>query len=270
MNRFQKDVYDLLPNQNKTIKLEGMMLPTSKDVFFRAKQQEIIERYVSARNFLAISAKDDLDDFSYFFEASDDEDANKYFKYKIKASFYEAALVFYNIIIDLSWTVCYVCAEYALYEKDTAQKFGGLVSIEDAVKMIRKAEEQVFNPDVKESPYIYLSKASIEYKKALDLVIEFWSNFKESSVRVNYNFIKHRGSPSYVETKNLTPKIFSFYDINKGETTQLPSAADDVRLELDLNKSIKELFDFDNNKLYSYVEELLELLEKSELRSPLV
>ena len=34
------------------------------------------------------------------------------FRMFLKAQLYEAALLFYNTVVDLSWTACYVSAEY--------------------------------------------------------------------------------------------------------------------------------------------------------------
>jgi len=39
---FNTNIHDLLPPKNFKVALAGMKLPNNKDIFFRAKQQEII------------------------------------------------------------------------------------------------------------------------------------------------------------------------------------------------------------------------------------
>ena len=111
--------------------------------------------------------------------------------------------MFYNIIVDLSWTLCYVSAEYVLYEKDKTIDFSGMLPIEEAYKALRKAENLVTNPNSQDNPFVYLKNMCPEFTPAIDLIIEFWQDFADSEIRKLYNFIKHKGKPNFDEIELL-------------------------------------------------------------------
>ena len=46
---FTGDIFALEPPANRKFSLIGATLPSSKDVYFRSKQKEIIEQYSAAR-----------------------------------------------------------------------------------------------------------------------------------------------------------------------------------------------------------------------------
>ena len=54
---FVNDIHSLLPSRNIKFSLEGVKLPNNKDLFFRAKQQEIIEWFLISKNFVTLIAK---------------------------------------------------------------------------------------------------------------------------------------------------------------------------------------------------------------------
>lgn len=107
--------------------------------------------------------------------------------------------MFYNVIVDLSWTLCYVSAEYALYEKDETINFSGMLPIEEAYAALRKAENIVTNPNSPDNPFVYLKSMYPGFAPAIDLIIEFWKNFADSNVRGLYNYVKHKGKPLFDE-----------------------------------------------------------------------
>lgn len=106
---FVNDIRSLLPLRSKRFNLVGTKLPNNKDIFFRAKQQEIFEQYEAARSFLQ---ETETDDWGHWFES--DEEHTPVFALIFTSHFFQAALMFYNIVVDLSWTLCYVSAEYIL------------------------------------------------------------------------------------------------------------------------------------------------------------
>lgn len=49
---FNREVFDLMPPSGKTFNLVGVKIPNDKDIFFRAKQKETLDRYQAARRFM--------------------------------------------------------------------------------------------------------------------------------------------------------------------------------------------------------------------------
>lgn len=109
---FNREVFDLMPPSRKTFNLVGVKIPNDKDIFFRAKQKETLDRYQAARRFMY---ELETNDWDHYFQKSPIDRANIYFQNVLKAQLYEAALLFYNTVVDLSWTACYVSAEYFIY-----------------------------------------------------------------------------------------------------------------------------------------------------------
>ena len=56
-------------------------------------------------------------------------------------------MIYYNIVVDLSWVACYLAAEYALTQKGKRINFGGMYTIEESYDLLRKAENLVTNPN---------------------------------------------------------------------------------------------------------------------------
>lgn len=96
---FSREVYDLMPPSRRTFNLAGVKIPNDKDIFFRAKQKETLDRYQAARRFMY---ELETDDWDHYFRKSTIDKANIYFQNVLKAQLYEAALLFYNTVIDLS------------------------------------------------------------------------------------------------------------------------------------------------------------------------
>lgn len=266
---FKTDPYSLLPLLNQTVSLSKLLLSSNKDVFYRAKQKELIDQYVTARNFLILTK---TSDWSYFFAPSPNQQANTYFELTFTANFYEAALMFYNIVVDLSWTTCYLCSEFVLYKNNQPIDFSQSTSLEDSISFLRTAERNVTNPTSDTSPFLYLKKMNPEYEKAIDLICNFWSEFAKSPIRQQYNFIKHKGKPLYNEIAALdTTRLFSYTRKNSdGTTTQVASNIKDVQFKTPLLQSIDELLLFDDEVLFPYLQELFNILEKIFDPSPLL
>ena len=64
----------------------------------------------------------------------------------------------YNTVVDLSWTACYVSAEYFIYLDGKPVEIEGISSIETAYTALRKAEGLVQHPGADGSPFTYLKK----------------------------------------------------------------------------------------------------------------
>ena len=152
---FNREVFDLMPPSRKTFNLVGVKIPNDKDIFFRAKQKETLDRYQAARRFMY---ELETNDWDHYFQKSPIDRANIYFQNVLKAQLYEAALLFYNTVVDLSWTACYVSAEYFIYLDGKPVEIEGISSIETAYTALRKAEGLVQHPGADGSSFTYLKK----------------------------------------------------------------------------------------------------------------
>ena len=208
---FTGDIFALEPPANRKFSLIGATLPSSKDVYFRSKQKEIIEQYSAARIFMYNTENTDFD---YWFNRVDHDDAQRYFELTFKGYFYEIALIYYNIVVDLSWTACYLAAEFALTQKGARVNFGGIQPIEDAYKLMRAAENLVSNPTAEENPFEYLKVMCPEFSTAIDMIIDFW---KELAVAISDRGITSVSTKANLSTRSLHsfPALVSSASIKK-------------------------------------------------------
>lgn len=86
---FNTDIFELRNEKNKKINLIGLKLPSSKDVFFRAKQAEIFEQYEAARIFLR---ETENEDWEHWFTCDNDKYTGV-FELIFTGNFFEAALM---------------------------------------------------------------------------------------------------------------------------------------------------------------------------------
>lgn len=268
---FQTDIFQgVEPPSSSKYNLVGVKLPTSQDVYFMSKWHELFERYEMARIFLR---KTEEDDWDYWFNRVDDATTQKGIELMFKSQMLETALINYNILVDLTWTMTYVSAEYVLYKFDkegnivNADEIVGMHTIDESFDMLRKAENGVSTPHEEGNPFQYLKVMRPEFSGAIDLIIEFWKNFSNSEIRSIYNYIKHKGTPCYSEIEALRDTRFLNLIIGK---ESYPTDIRDVRKILSMNKLIEELRRFDDEKLYPYIVELVEKLKIAVDPSPMV
>ena len=262
MIKFEREVFDIMPNQTSmSFQLIGAKLPTNKDVFFRSKQLDTLERYQAARRFMY---EINTEDWNHYFNPIEEEKGNRYFQNVLRAQLYEAALMFYNSVIDLSWITCYISAEYLVYSDGRAFDIEHISSIDEAYAMLRKAEGMVQNPNADDS-FSYLKKVCPKFSTAIDCIVEFWSYFSNTNIRTNYNYLKHKGALHYREIEELKPaRLFKLY-VND---VDCPSDIRDVQKEINLFESIETLKDFDDHVLFPYIETLFGELERQVNPSP--
>jgi len=267
---FKNDIFGTIKPPNSTkFNLVGAVLPISQDFYFVSKWNEIFSRYCSARIFIQKTSEDD---WSYWFNPVEDTDKQKALELIFKSELYETALVYYNILVDLSWTITYVTAEYALYKFDkdkniiNAKDIYGMLPIEESYEMLRKTENGVSTPYAEGNPFDYLRVMQPQFKDAIDLIINFWRDFSKSNIRNLYNYIKHKGKPLYSEIEAMRyGKIILLKIGNK----DYPSDIRDVQKIISLGEGINELINFDDNKLFPYIKQLLELLRRAVDPSPM-
>lgn len=268
---FVTDIFTTIQREHsKKFQIVGTALPTNQDIYFVSKWDEIFERYCTARLFLRKTFEENWD---YWFNRIEKEDVQKAIEYKFKADLYETALINYNILVDLSWTLTYVSAEYMLYNFDSnnnvtnAKEISGMTPIEEAYELLRKTENGVSTPHAEGNPFNYLKIMAPEFSGVIDLIIDFWKKFSQSDIRSLYNFIKHKGKPTYREIECLRGgKVFS---IKIGDK-EYPSDIRDVQRELVLEDEIEKLISFDDTELFPYVEKLLKSLEEIIKPSPYI
>ena len=260
---FNTDIFDLSIYRHKKFNLIGARLPNVKDIFLRAKQEEIYQQYDSARIFLK---ETETEDWNHWIDTNNKkyQEASKII---LKTRMFESSLMFYNIVVDLSWVLCYVSAEFAFYRKDEAINLCNMINIEDAYKILRQVERVVSSPNCDGNQFEYLKSICPDFLEPIELVIEFWNSFFDSDIRKLYNFIKHKGKPRYEELENLilykSPELI----INN---EHYPMDISDVQMTISLNKFTRKLAEFDDNVLYPYIRKLYELLENVIEPSPFV
>lgn len=267
---FENDIFSLLPPTKQTFELVGTVLPSNKDFYFRTKQKEIVDQYSAARIFLN---ETETEDWSHWFKQLDDKKLNDAFQKKFTTYFYETALMYYNIVVDLTWTLCYVSAEFAISNSSNRVDFEGYKPVEEAYQLLRTAENSVTSPTAETNPFKYLQKMSPECSKAIQMIIDFWISFSSSCIRKKYNYCKHKGKPAYEELEQVqAPTRFfdiSIKSIDSNKTIHIPSDTRDVQWTQSLSENIAELKKFDDEQLFPYIKSLLEELEQVVQPSPM-
>lgn len=268
---FKTDIFKgVEPPSSSKYHLVGAKLPTTQDVYFMSKWHELFERYEMARVFLR---KTEEDNWDYWFNRVDDETAQKGIELMFKSQMIETALINYNILVDLTWTITYVSAEYVLYQFDrdgnitNSDEVTGMHTIEESLEMLRKTENGVSTPHAEGNPFQYLKVMRPEFADAIDLIIAFWKEFSESKIRNIYNYIKHKGTPCYKEIEVLRDTRFLKLIIGN---ESYPTDIRDVRKALSMNELIEELREFDDEKLYPYIVDLIGKLKTAVDPSPMI
>lgn len=267
---FTNDIFSLNKPTQVKFDLTEIKLPNSNDVYFRAKQTELLEQYQAARIFIE---ETETDDWEHWFDAHDEQKLNEAFRLIFKSHFYEAALFFYNAVVDISWTLCYVAIEYACRRQGKRVNISGMKPIEEAVELLREAEKNVTNPSDMENPFSYLKRMCPEFETVINSIVDFWNAFSEKEIRKRYNFCKHKGKPAYEEIERLrhgSPVGFYIKDTSSGQFTQIATNTQDVRYSFSLEEAIAELRNFDDNELFPYIEKLIKSIEEILQPSPIV
>lgn len=265
---FKNDHLRLMPPRNVSVNLANVKLPGGNDVYFRAKQKEIVELYSAARIFMDLTETTDWDKwFSISKNASetDKECAQHFFENTYRSFFYETALFYYNSIVDISWTMCYVAAEYSGQKNGKRVDINSIKSIDEAALLLRNTEKCVTNPTAENNPFEYLMHVYPQFEPIIQMVISFWNSFSDSEIRKNYNYCKHRGHPLYEEISRYTPNgVFSVkrIDHETGNLIETATNSTDVRYCLSLDNSIASLQQFDDDILYPYISNLISEIEK--------
>ncbi|WP_405345035.1 hypothetical protein [Ruminococcus sp.] len=145
-----------------TFDLIGVKFPSTKDVYFRAKQEEIIEQYRAARIFMY---ETETDDWEHWFKPVENPMAQTAFQHYYRSYFYEAALFYYNSLVDVSWALCYVSVEYACQKQGKFIDISGIKPIEEAFDNLRKIEGNTTSPTAENNPFEYFKLMCPEFDK---------------------------------------------------------------------------------------------------------
>lgn len=265
---FNTDIFNLKPPISKSFTGVGSKFPNNIDYFYRAKQIELLQQYNGARIFLR---ETETTDWSHYFSI-DNNDTDEETKIMYKGYLYETALYFYNVVIDVSWTLCYSSLEFACTQNGNRVNTATMSPIDEAYDLLRSVEKNATNPTAKENPFAYLRTLDAEYKDVIDYIILFWEKIKDTELRKKYNYCKHRGKPLYKEQCQFNSTRFfdGYLQHSNGEMIQLVSDVSDVQYKISLEESIEELRMFDDEELFPYIEGLFPLLEKLINLSPMV
>lgn len=267
---FRTDINELRPPNKVKFNLVGAKLPNNNDIYYRAKQKELIDQYSGARLFLNETG---TDDWTHWYQKIEDKTANKAFKTIFSGYFYEAALFFYNAVVDLSWTITYVAVEFACSKKGSRLDISGIKPIEEAATLLRAVENNVTSPTAEDNPFGYLKAMCPEFSDAIDKIISFWNQFGSSNIRKKYNYCKHKGKPGYTELEVLdNTKLMGIYFQDKGSGNMVEMASDtkDVKYKFSLEEGVEELRRFDDEVLFPYVKDLMNELERVLKPSPMM
>lgn len=239
---------------------EGKKIGSNEDLFFRAKQNEIYDQYCAARIFMRetefqVEEKDKyLTSLSEMYKS--DLDMGVY----LKSIFYESALIYYNIVVDLTWVLTYACIEYFCFENQCdILPLKGIQDVDTARKSLIHIEENTVSPGSVNNPFTYLRQIAPAFNCSIDIIKQFWDKYCNDKIRNRYNYIKHRGKPYYLEVKD--ERIFNAYSGSGESFVQLASAVSDVSERYSLDEAIKDLQEFDDNCLFEYVYKLIKELE---------
>ena len=242
--KFKNDLKLLYAENNIS---NGITIPTSRDVYFCAKQKELISQYSQARFFLS---KTDKQEIKKYVEPGEDE-------LLYRSCFYETALLYYNIVVDLSWALCYTSLEYYVNNSGQANKYGGLSSLEESFNNLRIAEKNSLSPTDPASPFIYFNKISPAYSNVINHITSFWKNYSNSDIRNDYNYIKHKGKPYYIEQEQTSDCKLISVTLSGGS---LATDSRDVMKKIKLVQAITKLQQFDENELFPYIKALIKEL----------
>lgn len=267
---FSNDLSLLSRPSNVEIDLLGAKFPNANDLFFRSKQEELVRQYEAARIFMY---ETETNDWNHWFEPIDDPTSTEAFRQIFRSHFYEAALFYYNIVVDLSWTLCYVTIEYACRNRESIVNISGIKPIEEAAELLRIAEGNVTSPTAENNPFGYLKLMCPDFEPVIDQIVDFWNSFSATETRRRYNYCKHKGRPSYEEIENLKPgRLIGLYKkgIDNGELIQIATDSRDVGYSFSLESAIIELKDFDNNTLFPYIQNLIKSIENILQPSPMI
>lgn len=254
------NIFDLLPSTSRSIPLIGMTLPNNIDVYFRSKQKEIIEQYSGAR--ILLMQTEEMENDYWFSCKTDNPEIITGIRNKFRAHLYESALFKYNLLVDLSWTLCYSVAEFSYIEKGKLIEYVGLKSVDEANSILRKAEQNVTSPTAENNPFAYLYKMCPEFELAFNIITNFWESDAVTSIRKTYNYCKHKGKPNYTEIKEESIGSSIGIFVQQGDKkVRIPSAITDVQLEVSLEDEIEKLVKFDD-AVYEYLKSLFDVLEE--------
>ncbi|OTN76348.1 hypothetical protein A5886_001425 [Enterococcus sp. 8G7_MSG3316] len=259
---FKKDIFSIgVIDENISF-----FYPYASIVYMLSKQEEIMKRYESARLFLtftlSVKEKGDLENYFGLDFPNQDPTAKKGLTLTGTSYFYETALIHYNIIIDLTWVMTKTALEYLYTDTPFGQPMNldTISEVNEAFLILRKIERDVEGPTVDDAWYEYTSSMGQTNMDLCQHVQTFWKSFSNSEIRKDYNFLKHRGTPTYKEIDELkSSKLFEYRFSNGNEIATKPI---DVLRQRNLAEGIKNLIDFDNNLLFDYIEILFKLNSK--------
>lgn len=231
-----------------------------RETLFRYKAKEILDNYFRARNFLQFK---EIFDFNEELKRKNSKEIINNYTTIYNQNFIDAALIYYNIILDLTWALFRLCTDNII--SDTKYQFipmsaCSLNELKDFADFCESTTTNPTTPDMKNYLLYMVSLTSqTKYAKYTKIVVDkiFSTNLyvsEKTKIRYLYNSIKHRKQIHYSET-TIEPlfKLFS-------NDVQIASNEYDLYDIYSANDLRNTLIDFDNNVLFPYISTLLESL----------
>ena len=219
---------DLAPNQ-----LDYYSDADRHDLVCRYKLTQIFQNFYIARLHLLYS----IDKIKYGDLVNDKVDEGD-----IKKIFLQNALIYYNICIDLSWSMVYLFCLPQELDFNISKK-----EVEDG--------ERIVNYEfITQNLEAFCKNVDVEYqnklRKLLEIINVFWKETLTSEFRKMYNYTKHQGAYNI-----LGINIDSFFKIEGIE----PNIDIIESPEFDKEKITKELSKF-NNEFITYMDKIIEII----------
>lgn len=276
---FSTDLHTLDEPKIKRL-CDNDLWPSSSEYFFKCKQQEIRERYDSARRMMCNIYPNNGEIYPPIL--TDDENRKKRCELYMQAIYYEASLTFYNMVIDLSWVMVCGAFDFSYGTEDNRFIVEEFYNCEKYIDILSNLEQNTTSPNDWSR---YFSNRMPSSEPIMSLVMDFWNTVQNHPIRGKYNYIKHRGRPVYKELFDIDSKhrpsrgmyilegVPTFNNTDeeikwhlnykkRDVDTELPTHVDEMRKTYSLIESIDELKDFDENKLFPYITNLFDLIDE--------
>ncbi len=229
--------------------------PNSREILFKYKAIEIVDIYFRARNFLEFN---EIFDINQKVKDKNTKETIAYYKEVYSNNSLDAALIYYNILIDLTWTIFKLCTDNKIDTyTNISTKNCSVNELKGFTEYCEKSTENPISEDMKQ--YLsYINKLSektkynyIINKTINDINKTYYYVAEQTSIRKMYNAIKHRKQIHYSSTTLKSPIKFKLNGVSVAYSAyELFEECNPDELKIMLNE-------FDNTILFPYIENLL-------------
>lgn len=207
------------------------------------KARQMLQRYIQALNCLD---KSFIADFSQNCPAPIES-----------AQFYwEIALIYFNITLELAWTVLEIFAHIIVPEIHCKNELE-ISIIEKAKEYLDYIESNVKAPNNDGTKRAWEYYGQLSGNDVFRDTIAIWEAYSngEHLLRYRYNYIKHRGTYGFYEKTKPTPQFY----MQKGDEHFLMDNNDTIEW-LKLSTVQEQLQNFEIDELYPYIKNIMQTI----------